>query len=116
MQGENSSVSSSPVSSALKVPLRSEARKWSVEKKTTLLLGLASAILLTLNILFFLNFIKQKETTERVGKNWIILQKIEKFFPPSRMLKQVNGVTYSAEKSFTWNPMTQQLRQLDRKL
>jgi signal transduction histidine kinase len=53
-------------------------KTWSIEKKTRVLLGLASGILVTLNVLFFWSFIKQKETTEQVAQSRLILQKLEK--------------------------------------
>jgi len=59
------------------VPFRSEAKKWSVEKKTTVLLGLGSMILVGLNGLFYWSFIQQKETTERVAQSRLTLQKLE---------------------------------------
>ncbi len=59
------------------VPFTSRTMTWSIEKKTLVLLGLASVILLTLNVLFYWSFIRQKATTERVGRSRIILQKIE---------------------------------------
>lgn len=59
------------------VPSKTEANKWSIEKKTVMLLGLASVILVSLNLLFFWSFIRQKETTERVAHSRLILQKIE---------------------------------------
>ncbi len=48
-----------------------------IESKTRLLLGLASVILVTLNILSYWSFIKQKETTERVAHSRLTLQKLE---------------------------------------
>jgi signal transduction histidine kinase len=59
------------------VPFSYKARKWSVEKKTRALLGLASVILVTLYPLFYWSFIKQKETTGRVAQSRLILQKLE---------------------------------------
>lgn len=59
------------------VPFRPLARKWSVEKKTIVMLGLASVILVTLNALFYRSFIKQKETSERVNQSQKVLQKLE---------------------------------------
>ncbi|MCA1993007.1 MAG: CHASE3 domain-containing protein [Coleofasciculus sp. S288] len=59
------------------IPSKTEANKWSIEKKTVMLLGLASVILVSLNLLFFWSFIKQKETTERVAQSRLILQKLE---------------------------------------
>lgn len=59
--------------------LRPEIKQWSIEKKTMVMLGLASLILMSLNVLFYWNFINQKETTERVAKSRVILQKLEGF-------------------------------------
>jgi signal transduction histidine kinase len=59
------------------VLLRPQVKQWSIEKKTMVMLGLASLILVSLNVLFYWNFINQKETTERVAKSRIILQKLE---------------------------------------
>lgn len=59
------------------VPFRDKARTWSVEKKTMVLLGLASVILVTVYPLFYWSFIKQKEITERVAQSRLILQKLE---------------------------------------
>lgn len=42
------------------------------------MLGLASVILVGLNILYYWSFFKQKETTERVAKSRLILQKLER--------------------------------------
>jgi signal transduction histidine kinase len=53
---------------------------WSIEKKTVVYLGLASVILVSLNVLFYWSFIKQKETTGRVAHSRLILQKLEKVF------------------------------------
>lgn len=52
-------------------------RTWSIEKRTSMMLGLASIILVSLNILFYWSFIKQKETTQRVAESRLILQKLE---------------------------------------
>ncbi|HEY9669251.1 MAG TPA: CHASE3 domain-containing protein [Coleofasciculaceae cyanobacterium] len=57
------------------IPLRTN--KWSVEKKSIALLGLASVILVGLNTLFYWNFLRQKETTERVAQSRLILQRLE---------------------------------------
>ena len=54
-----------------------KAQKWSLEQKTMGMLGLASIILLTLNILFYWSFIKQKETSNRVNHSQQILRKLE---------------------------------------
>lgn len=50
------------------VALKFPERRWSVEKKTVVMLGLASVILVTLNILFYLSFMKQKETSAQVNQ------------------------------------------------
>jgi signal transduction histidine kinase len=42
-----------------------------------MMLGLASIILVSLNILFYWSFIKQKESTQRVAESRLILQKLE---------------------------------------
>lgn len=57
--------------------LRPEVKQWSIEKKTMVMLGLASLILVSLNVLFYWSFINQKQTTERVAKSRVILQKLE---------------------------------------
>jgi signal transduction histidine kinase len=62
------------------VPFRAEAKKWSVEKKTSGMLGVASVILVTLNALFFWSFIKQKETSDRVNQSQKVLQNLESVF------------------------------------
>lgn len=59
------------------VALKSPARKWSVEKKTSVMLGLASVILVTLNILFYLSFLKQKETSDQVNLSQKNLRALE---------------------------------------
>ncbi|HAA27335.1 MAG TPA: hybrid sensor histidine kinase/response regulator [Cyanobacteria bacterium UBA8553] len=50
---------------------------WSIEKKTAVMLGLASVILVSLNFIFYWSFIKQKETSERVNQSQQTLQKIQ---------------------------------------
>ncbi|NEQ21273.1 MAG: hypothetical protein F6K28_19020 [Microcoleus sp. SIO2G3] len=59
------------------VPLSYKTKTWTIENKTRFLLGLASVILITLNILSYWSFIKQKETTERVAHSRLTLQKLE---------------------------------------
>jgi signal transduction histidine kinase len=59
------------------VLLKSPARKWSIERKTISMLGLASVILVTLNILFYWSFIKQKETSDRVNQSQKNLRALE---------------------------------------
>lgn len=59
------------------VPLSTFPIKWSIERKTMVMLGLASLILVSLNLLFYWSFIKQKETSERVNRSQQILQKLE---------------------------------------
>jgi PAS domain S-box-containing protein len=59
------------------VPFSSPARKWSVERKTIVMLGVASVILVTLNGLFYRSFIKQKQTSDQVNKSQQTLQKLE---------------------------------------
>jgi signal transduction histidine kinase len=59
------------------VPLRSFPSQWSVERKTMVMLGLASLILVSLNLLFYRSFIKQKETSDRVNRSKQILQNLE---------------------------------------
>ena len=59
------------------VVFRSPAKKWSVEKKTTVMLGLASIILIALNILFYWSFIRQKETSAQVNQSQKNLRAIE---------------------------------------
>jgi signal transduction histidine kinase len=53
------------------------AKKWSVEQKTMGMLGLASIILLALNLLFYWSFTKQKETSNQVNHSQQILRKLE---------------------------------------
>jgi signal transduction histidine kinase len=59
------------------VPFRSEAKTWTVEKKTIAMLGVASILLIGLNALFYWSFIKQKEITQRVAVSRLTLQKLE---------------------------------------
>jgi signal transduction histidine kinase len=59
------------------VPLRFFPRTWSVERKTIAMLGLASVILVGLNLLFYWSFIKQKETSDRVNRSQKVLQNLE---------------------------------------
>lgn len=59
---------------------RPEFKQWSIEKKTIVMLGLASLILVSLNVFFYWSFIQQKETTERVAKSRAILRKLESLF------------------------------------
>ncbi len=59
------------------MPLRDKVKKWSLEQKTMGMLGLASIILLALNILFYWSFIKQKETSNQVNHSQQILRKLE---------------------------------------
>lgn len=56
---------------------RAKANTWSIEKKTVVMLGLASTILVSLNALFYWNFIKQKETSDRVNHSQQTIQKLE---------------------------------------
>jgi signal transduction histidine kinase len=58
------------------LPLRSFSRTWSVERKTMAMLGLASVILVSLNLLFYWSFIKQKETSDRVNRSQKVLKKL----------------------------------------
>jgi CHASE3 domain sensor protein len=57
--------------------LKSFSKKWSVERKTMAMLGLASVILVGLNLLFYWSFIKQKETSNRVNHSHKVLQELE---------------------------------------
>ena len=59
------------------VRFKSEPRKWSVEQKTRVMLGVASVILVGLNALFYWSFFKQKETSDRVNQSRKVLQKLE---------------------------------------
>lgn len=59
------------------MPFEDKASQWSITKKTRTLLGLASVILVGLNILFYWSYTKQKETTERVAQSRLTLQKLE---------------------------------------
>ncbi|WP_242058669.1 CHASE3 domain-containing protein [Microcoleus sp. FACHB-SPT15] len=59
------------------LPLSDKTKTLPIENKTRVLLGLASVILVTLNILSYWSFIKQKETTERVAHSRLTLQKLE---------------------------------------
>lgn len=52
-------------------------KTWSLEQKTMGMLGLASILLLALNILFYWSFIKQKETSNQVNHSQQILRKLE---------------------------------------
>jgi signal transduction histidine kinase len=54
-----------------------KANTWSLEKKTVVMLGLASMILLSLNALVYWNFLKQKETSDRVNHSQQSIQKLE---------------------------------------
>ncbi|HEY9601515.1 MAG TPA: CHASE3 domain-containing protein [Allocoleopsis sp.] len=56
---------------------RVKANTWSIEKKTVVMLGLASTILVSLNALFYWNFIKQKEISDRVNHSQQTIQKLE---------------------------------------
>lgn len=56
---------------------RAKANTWSIEQKTVVMLGLASTILVSLNALFYWNFIKQKETSNRVNQSQQIIQALE---------------------------------------
>jgi signal transduction histidine kinase len=56
---------------------KAKVNTWSIEKKTVVMLGLASTILVGLNALFYWNFIKQKETSNRVNQSQQTLQKLE---------------------------------------
>jgi len=62
------------------VPLSDKTKTLAIENKTRVLLGLASVILVTLNILSYWSFIKQKEATERVAQSRLTLQKLEAIF------------------------------------
>ncbi len=59
------------------VQLRPKANRWSVEKKTIAMLGVASILLIGLNALFYWSFIKQKETSDRVNQSQKVLRNLK---------------------------------------
>lgn len=58
-------------------PAQSEAVKWSIEKKTIVLLGLASSILVGINAFSYWSFIRHKEASELVNQSQSRLQKLD---------------------------------------
>lgn len=59
------------------LPIQFLPSNFSIENKTIAMLGLASIILVTLNLLLYWSFIKQKDTAERVNQSWNKLQGLE---------------------------------------
>lgn len=59
------------------LPIESVTSNWSIEKKTSAMLGLAAIILVTLNLVLYWSFIKQKETSVRVNNSRSKLQALE---------------------------------------
>ncbi len=58
-------------------PAQSETVKWSIEKKTIVLLGLASSILVGINAFSYWSFIRHKEASELVNQSQSRLQKLD---------------------------------------
>ena len=58
-------------------PAHSETVKWSIEKKTIVLLGLASSILVGINAFSYWSFIRHKEASELVNQSQSRLQKLD---------------------------------------
>jgi signal transduction histidine kinase len=58
-------------------PAQSEAVKWTIEKKTIVLLGLASFILVGINAFSYWSFIRHKEASELVNQSQSRLQKLD---------------------------------------
>lgn len=59
------------------VAFKDKAIAWSIEKRTRIWFGLASVILVSLNVLSFLSFVHHWETTQRIAQNRVILNKLE---------------------------------------
>lgn len=58
-------------------PIKSLVSHWSIENKTSAMLGLTAIILVTLNLVLYWSFIKQKETSVRVNNSRNKLQALE---------------------------------------
>jgi signal transduction histidine kinase len=91
---------------------RPEFKQWSIEKKTIVMLGLASLILVSLNVFFYWSFIQQKETTERVAKSRAILRKLESLFSTVKDAETGQRGYHSAIKKL--RPQVEELQTLTR--
>lgn len=93
---------------------RAKANTWSIEKKTVVMLGLASTILVSLNALFYWNFIKQKETSDRVNHSQQTLQKLESVLSSLKDAETgQRGYLLTAQESYL-EPYTTAIGRIDR--